>query len=281
MLKFPINVPEPHRLFLERIEHLKSDNRIMGVAVGGSLVDNMMDEFSDLDLVIAVDPSHYSRVMNERYDIVASLGHLLAGFTGEHVGEPRVFICLYDEPILHVDFKFVSLEDISQRVEDPLILWERQKCLTDGFSHGIAKFPEPDHTWIEERFWVWVHYACTKIGRGELFVSVDFISFLRTSVLGPLGLKQAGGRPSGVRKIEMLAPDFAVKLRKTITSYDAAECLHALRSCVEIYRSLRSNWKRIQTISNAEHAAMEYLKNIEHRFGLTSALTLKPKEGRF
>ena len=95
MIKLPITVPEPHRLFLERIEQLKSDNRIMGVAVGGSLLDDLMDEFSDLDLVIAVDPTQYSSVMNERYDIVASLGHLLSGFTGEHVGEPHVFICLY------------------------------------------------------------------------------------------------------------------------------------------------------------------------------------------
>ena len=132
MIDLPMYVPEPHRLFLERLEQLKSDNRIMGVAVGGSLLEDSMDEFSDLDLVIAVDPTQYSSVMKERYDIVASLGHLLSGFTGEHVGEPRVFICLYDKPLLHVDFNFVSLEDVSKRVEDPLILWEREEYLTEG-----------------------------------------------------------------------------------------------------------------------------------------------------
>ena len=270
MTKIPTTVPEPHRLFLEKVEQLKSDPRIMGVAVGGSLLYNMMDEYSDLDLVIAIAPEHYSSVMNERYDIAASLGQLTSGFTGEHVGEPRVFICLYDDPILHVDFKFVSLDDIAQRVEDPFILWEKQGCLTEGFSHGIAKFPQPDHKWIEDRFWVWIHYACTKIGRGELFDAVDFISFLRINVLGPLGLKQAGCRPTGVRKIEMLAPEFAVKLRSTITGYDAVECLHALRSCVDIYRSLRSDWKKTETNSKAEHTAMKYLSSIEKRFGLTS-----------
>jgi hypothetical protein len=31
---------------------------------------------------------------------------LLVGFTGEHVGEPRVLICLYGPPVLHVDLKF-------------------------------------------------------------------------------------------------------------------------------------------------------------------------------
>lgn len=262
-------VPEPHRLFLERLEQLKSDNRIMGVAVGGSLLEDSMDEFSDLDLVIAVDPTQYSSVMKERYDIVASLGHLLSGFTGEHVGEPRVFICLYDKPLLHVDFNFVSLEDVSKRVEDPLILWEREECLTEGLSRGTAKYPDPDHTWIEDRFWIWIHYASTKIGRGELFEAVDFISFLRTNVLGPLGLQRAGVRPSGVRKIEKLAPEFALKLRQTITGYDPVECLHALRASVDIYRTLRFDWKTKHTVSMAENVAMEYLSTIERSFGIT------------
>jgi hypothetical protein len=268
MIKFPISIPEPHRLFLENIEKLKSDNRIMGVAVGGSLIENMVDEFSDLDLVIAVEPNQYPSVMNERYEIVASLGNLLSGFTGEHVGEPRVFICLYDKPLLHVDFKFVSLEDLPHRVEDPLIIWERQECLTKGLSRGIAKFPNPDHKWIEDRFWIWIHYASTKIGRGELFEAVDFISFLRTNVLGPLGLEQAGARPSGVRKIEMLAPEFAHKLRRTITGYNATECLNALRSCIDIYRSLRMDWKIKHANRIAEDAAIKYLIKIESLFGL-------------
>jgi hypothetical protein len=267
MINLPVSIPEPHRIFLERIERLKSDNRLMGVAVGGSLLEDLMDEFSDLDLVIAVDPAKYSNVMKERLDIVASLGHLLSGFTGEHVGEPRVLICLYDKPLLHVDFKFVSLEDVSRRVEDPLILWEREGCLTEGFSRGVAKFPDPDHGWIEDRFWVWIHYVSAKIGRGELFEAVDFISFLRTTILGPLGLEQAGGRPSGVRKIEMSAPDFALKLRGTITGYDAVECLHALRACVDIYRLLRADWEKTIEISAAESRAVEYFEDIESRYG--------------
>lgn len=263
MIQLPVSVPERHRRFLERVERLKPDNRIMGVAVGGSLLENLMDEFSDLDLLVAVDPAHYLNVMKARFDIVASLGNLLSGFTGEHVGEPRVFICLYDEPLLHVDFKFVSLEDVSQRVENPLILWERKGCLTKELSRGTAKFPGPDHDWIEDRFWIWIHYAAAKIGRGELFEAIDFISFLRTNVLGPLGLEQAGGRPSGVRKIEMLSPDFALKLRRTITGYDAVECLQALRACVDLYRLLRVDWRKSEEIAAAEDCAIRYLAKIE------------------
>ncbi len=53
------------------------------------------------------------------------LGHFLSGFTGEHVGEPRVLICLYDNPLLHVDIKFLTLEELHPRVETPVVLLDK------------------------------------------------------------------------------------------------------------------------------------------------------------
>ncbi|NRS94850.1 hypothetical protein DFH40_002566 [Clostridium beijerinckii] len=47
--------------------------------------------------------------MNERIKIAESLGTLLSAFTGEHVGEPRLLICLCEPELLHVDLKFVSI----------------------------------------------------------------------------------------------------------------------------------------------------------------------------
>lgn len=261
----PSSLPVPHREFLHRsIEQLKNDPRIVGIAAGGSFITNSMDEFSDLDLIIAVEPAHQVDVMAERMRIAASLGELLAAFTGEHVGEPRVLICLYEAPLLHVDLKFVSLEDVAKRVEDPLVLWERNGRLSYALEHGEAEYPARSLEWIEDRFWIWVHYAGTKIARGELFETIDFLSFLRGTVLGPLALARAGARPSGVRKIEAIAPAFAVELRRTVASHDAADCLRALRACVEIYRSLtppRSSDKR----QRAEDAAMKYLTEVEQR----------------
>jgi hypothetical protein len=53
----PSSIPDPHRRFLElSLETLQSDSRIVGFAAGGSFLTNSMDEFSDLDLVIAIDP---------------------------------------------------------------------------------------------------------------------------------------------------------------------------------------------------------------------------------
>ena len=261
----PSSLPEPHREFLQQaINRLKTDQRMVGVAAGGSFITNSMDEVSDLDLIMAVEPAHQPEVMSERMKIAASLGKLLAAFTGEHVGEPRVLICLYEAPLLHVDLKFVSLEDVATRVEDPVVLWEREGRLSSALAQGKAEFPIRSPQWIEDRFWIWVHYAATKVARGELFEAIDFLSFLRGTVLGPLALARAGARPSGVRKIEMIAPAFALELRRTVASHDAADCLRALRACVELYRSLMPR----QSSERVEDAAMEYLAEVERGHGL-------------
>ncbi|MER7057532.1 MULTISPECIES: hypothetical protein [unclassified Streptomyces] len=34
----------------------------------------------------------------------------------------------------------------------------------------------PDLQWIEDRFWIWVHYGATKLGRGELFEVNGFLA---------------------------------------------------------------------------------------------------------
>src|SRR6185369_7549899 len=138
----PSSLPESHREFLQRsVARLADDQRLVGVAAGGSFITKSMDEFSDLDLIIAIEPAHQAEVMSERMNIASSLGKLLAAFTGEHVGEPRVLICLYEKPLLHVDLKFVSLDDVATRVEDPCVLWERDGRFSSALAQGKAEYP--------------------------------------------------------------------------------------------------------------------------------------------
>ena len=255
---------------------LHADPRVVGVAAGGSFVEGPMDEYSDLDLVIAIEPDSVAAVMAERRQIAASLGTLLAAFTGEHVGEPRVLICLYGPPLLHVDLKFVSVADASDRVENPVILWEREGRLSASQQDRPARYPEPDLQWIEDRFWVWVHYAAARIGRGELFVAHDFLAFLRQQVLGPLLLSAAGARPDGVRRLESEAAPQAARLQLTLASYSRAACLDALEQAALLYRELRDG--RADEIAelrqDAQQASMRYLQAIRASIAPTDRLPL-------
>ncbi len=259
-------VPEPHASFLKNaLERLAPDPRIVGVAAGGSYVSQTMDEYSDLDLVIAVEASAYDAVLRERRKIADGLGRLLAAFTGEHVGEPRLLICLYGPPLLHVDLKFVSLTDLAVRVEDPAVLWERDRRVSAALRAGEAHYPEPDLQWIEDRFWTWVHYAAGKIGRGELFEAVDFLAFLRARVLGPLALAATGAPAAGLRRLEAAAPRFAMAMEATIAGHTSDSCAAALRAAIELYRELRAKLAHGTVRSNpeVEEAAVAYLAEIE------------------
>jgi len=253
-------LPTSLRGFLERgLPLLTADSRVIGVAAGGSVATGGTDEFSDLDLVIAVDPGAYPGVLAERRAIAEGLGQLLAAFTGEHVGETRLLICLYDEPLLHVDLKFVALEDAAERVEDPIVLFERDGRLSAVLAGGVARFPQPDLQWIEDRFWTWLHYLTLKLLRGELFDVLEGLGFLRARVLGPLVLLRAGARPSGVRRIEFAAPDAVPELARTVAAYDHGSAHAALSAVVVMYRRLRDELATpgLKRGSAAEAAAYE------------------------
>jgi hypothetical protein len=227
------------RFVAEALPVLQDDARIVGLAAGGSFAQGGLDAHSDLDLVVAVEPAAHAAVLAGARDLAARLGPLLAAFTGEHVGEPRLLICLYGPPLLHVDLKFVALPDLAERVEEPVVLWQRETRMRRALDDGVARWPQPDLQWIEDRFWVWVHYFATKVARGELLEAVDGLAFLRGIALGPLVAVATGHRAQGVRRSETRAGSWLPALYATVAVPDRASCLAAIHAAVTLYRTLR------------------------------------------
>ena len=261
-------LPAPHATFLEpALVKLQRDARLVGVAAAGSFARAAVDEHSDIDLVVAVEPAHVGDVLRDRNAIAQSLGPLLVAFTGEHVGEPRLLVCLYGPPLLHVDLKFVALPDAAHRVDECVVLWEREGRLSATLATERAVYPAPDLQWIEDRIWTWVHYLAGKIARGELFETLDGLGYVRARVLGPLALQQGGAQPNGVRRVESAAPGYVDALRATVATHDAASCTRALHATVALYRELRarSTSTTLERSSAAETASLQYLDHIDTR----------------
>ena len=99
--------------------------------------------------------------------------------------------------------------------------------------------PRVGPQWIEDRFWIWIHYGAGKIGRRELFEAHDMLTFLRAQVLGPLMLQTVGARPTGVRRVEKAAPGWAREMEATVAKYEPRSTALALREAAQIYRALR------------------------------------------
>jgi hypothetical protein len=243
----------------------QADPRIIGLIVAGSAATRTMDEFSDLDFVVVCRDEHQPELLRDAPRFAAGLGPLLACFTGEHVGEPRLLITLYGPPPVHVDLKFVAGRDLDQRVEDGLILWQRDGALDAALRRAAAAWPQPDPQWIEDRFWVWIHYGTAKLGRGELFECLDMLAAMRAMVFGPLIAQARGHRAAGVRRLEQMAPDLVPALEATVGDHTPHGCATALRATVGLYLRLRGEGPALVQRTSAEEASLDYLAEIEAR----------------
>ncbi|WP_198935192.1 nucleotidyltransferase domain-containing protein [Pararhizobium arenae] len=129
----PSNVPQAHANYLEHVRNaVASDDRLSALLIGGSYIHGGLDEHSDLDFVIVVNEDSYPDVMATRLAFANALPDLVNAFTGEHVGEPRLLICLYGPPLLHIDLKFVLKSDFYHQIERRAILFARNPAETEA-----------------------------------------------------------------------------------------------------------------------------------------------------
>lgn len=251
--------------FAEKVTALvQQDENVIGLAVAGSWISGQLDAYSDLDLVLITR----EKIGGDKEKMLAyarRFGNFISGFTGEHVGEPRVLICLYDDPLLHVDIKFLLLEEFEQRVEDPVVLFERNGLLTEMYSKTKSTWPQPDPQWIEDRFWTWVHYVATKAARGEYFECIDALGMIRGWVLAPLLQLKNKNQPRGLRKLEQQLPAADLgQLVGTVAQPNKDSVINALENSIAIYRSVRPFISaNILLQSFAEKRSLEYLEKIK------------------
>jgi predicted nucleotidyltransferase len=244
------------------IEVLSADPRFIAVLAAGSTAEGRDDRFSDLDLVLVVDDGVYEAVSAEKTAVAESLGTLLADFTGEHVGEPRLLIGLYavdeGDGILHVDLKFVRAADLTERVDDPVVLWERDECCGLVLAASAAVWPAHPDQWFEDRIWVWLHYGAARLARGERHEALVTIGWLRERVLGPLLARRAGVRQRGLRHIEALEGAEAL-LEPTVSGLGPATLWSGLKAVAEAYRTLRADQPPAVLRTEAERRVMDYI----------------------
>jgi hypothetical protein len=258
--------PWPTRPFVERaIAAAQADPRIVGLTAVGSAAAGVMDEFSDLDFVVVCQDEDQPGLLHDATAFAAGLGPLLTSFTGEHVREPRLLLCLYGPPPLRVDLTFVASSDFIHGAEDGRILWQRNGALDAALRRAPASRPTASPQWIEDRFWIWIHNGSTKLGRGEYLACLEEMAFLRRTVFGPLIAQLRGHRPNGVRRLEQIAPDLVPALAATVGDHSATGCLKALRAAVDLYHGLRGESPELVRRTGAEAAVLTYLAEIETR----------------
>jgi len=250
----------PQRDALDRaIATCRADDRIEALLGAGSLVTGGFDAHSDLDFVVVVRADAHAAVMAEGAAFAAGLGSLLACFTGEHVGEPRLLICLYGPPLVHVDLKFVTAADLDSASERPQVLWARDPAAMERLVADTAIRPDGRNPqWFEDRAWMWLHYSATKLARGEYFEALSALDFFRDVVLGPMLRRNVGERPRGLRRIEGL-PGAREQLAPTVAGYDRATIAAALRRTSALYVELRAVHPPPRPVAHMPQALLDFV----------------------
>lgn len=249
------------------VSKIKNDENVLGLAVGGSWITNEIDEFSDVDLVL-VTKNKIAPDRKKMTEFAENLGHLLNAFTGEHVGEKRLLVCLYDNPLLHVDIKFITPDEFYNRIENPIVVWERENILSDIIKNTEPKFPYPNYQWIEDRFWIWVHYVTSKLGRGELFEMLDGLNFLNTNVIAPFIQIKNGQLPRGFRRFEKtINVEDILRVKRAQTICDRDDLIKSFEEIISLYKGLREKIfpKEICLQSETEKRSLEYFEEIKNR----------------
>jgi hypothetical protein len=254
-------LPVLHQAFVDRLcAVVAGDPRIDALLAGGSLVHGGVDEQSDIDVVVVVAGDAYAQVMASRHAFAEGLSDLLSAFTGEHVGEPRLLICLYGPPLLHVDFKFVTADDLASMVERPLILWARDAAaIAAKLDAARIAWPDRDAEWFEARAWVWLHYGAAKLKRGELHEALAMLGFFREQVLGAMLHRRAARSQRGLRRIEAHGLDPDDLLKSTIAGHDAGEIRAALLASADAYLALRADAPPLRPVAAMPEALRAYL----------------------
>lgn len=262
----PGTLPRLHADFVERVRaEVARDARLAALLAGGSYIHGGFDAHSDLDLVVLVDDDDYEQVMGSRRQFAEAIGQgpaqLLAAFTGEHVGEPRLLICLYGPPLIHVDLKFITAKDLDRLVERPAVLFARDpEALEARLARAAIAWPDASPDWFEQRAWIWLHYGATKLARGELFEAIGMLAFFRDQVLGPMLHRRAGRPQRGVRRIELLEGSSADALAATLPAWDRPSVQRALIAAAEMYLALRQDEPPQSVVAHMPQALFDYLQ---------------------
>ena len=166
------------------IAAVEPDQRYVGLMVAGSGATGTMDEFSDLDLVLVCRDEQPRRAAARAARVrggartPARLVHRRARRRAAAAHHPVRAAAAARRPQARLR------RQLDDRVEDGGVLWERDGAVQTALAAHRRVWPQPDLQWIEDRFWVWVHYMATKIGRGELFECLSALAFCASASSG-------------------------------------------------------------------------------------------------
>jgi predicted nucleotidyltransferase len=236
-----------HRQLLERaVAYFQADQRVVAVALGGSIAVGNMDFYSDIDLDIVARDDDFDAVFAARDKAAVAVGQPLFRFIADHLPiGAHLYIVLYDGPI-KLDFNYLSATDVkpSWTLAGRVILKD-----TNGFLAAVKSQsaelntdqpPRERVLSLNQKFWTWCWYVFGKIKRGELWEALDGINSIRSLAILPM-LDWVARKPEiGYRRLESkLDAKLAEKLAASVANLQPESLYAALQAEIALFKDLR------------------------------------------
>lgn len=229
--------------FAERvIRFMERDGRFVGLLRHGSSATGRADAHSDLDFTCVVREGCLPEVVADMEAIASAIGELKLCTPIRFIHGERSIFCLYGADLQRVEFTFKYPSGLADLAEAPIVDWDASDGdIEDGLGdarHGWQPLMPDD---MEARFWMCVEQATRRLARGELFEVLEILGGLRRVFLGPMLFRRAGLPPHGTRRLEILLPQAAQDLRRTVCLAEPGACARSLAEAISMYEGLRAD----------------------------------------
>ena len=237
-----------HRELLENaLSKLWSDERVIGLLIGGSIAQGEVDFYSDVDLYVITRDEDFDKVFSERDVVAEAVGVPLFRFIADHnPGGEHDFITMYEGPV-KVDWMYCCRSDIvpEKKWATGLIVKDEggflQKAQELWQGEELVQPTDEEVLNLNQKFWTWCWYVFGKIMRGERWQALSGIHAIRRMALLPMMEWAEGNGLQGYRRLERkICEGHASQLAATVSGLQQRELYTALEAAIGLYQELRN-----------------------------------------
>ena len=255
--------------FLKKyIDYVTIDNKIVGTILSGPAIEKRLEADTVLELIVIIEDNSYYKIIYERNKFASRFGNIISYYDDYNdtndTNDTNEFVCIYEKDLLQVTFKFVNASIILNKLFVGEIIYDKNNNLSDKLNITKKKNISLSIQWYENRFWILLNYGITKLNSNQLMEAIEYISFIRQSIITPMIHMKLNQQQRDSDYLEFDAPEFIDKLKLTVSLYDKSLISKAYEELVIFYIELRKlfDFDYFSRNSNLEEKVLEKLIKI-------------------
>ncbi|MFB4166779.1 aminoglycoside 6-adenylyltransferase [Virgibacillus sp. JSM 102003] len=245
-----VGLPEYREKIMALIEKdLLNDDNVLAFFYGGSIANETMDQFSDIDLRVVVRSEKIEEYIANKNNRPSEWGNVLYI---EDVNPYSIYTVIHYDSFIKVDTFYYKLEDIQPSVwlKNIKIRKDNKERLAEILNKSMELSYEPSFDEFElwrSKFFAHLHEAYRRAMREEYYYAINCIDKLRLSIAGAWYM-DAGHQPNALgdwAKYEGGRSELDSWQQSLLASWEcgrsSVEIINVMKSIVHEFRNVHSS----------------------------------------